>query len=210
MEEVRVRVESDDPLALAGLLSMLRGKPGLRIIGRAGAGAAEPVFPDADVVLIDSGWRTVAEVLPLLEEDGPPALLLLREEDPELSPADLPFGPIRGLLSRSAGEEALPAALAAVARGLLVADPALDQRRPHLPRAAAGVLRDGRMPALSPREKEVLRLVAEGLPNKTIAHRLKISEHTVKFHLTSLLAKLGAQSRTEVVVSAIRRGLLPL
>jgi DNA-binding NarL/FixJ family response regulator len=63
---------------------------------------------------------------------------------------------------------------------------------------------------LSPREKEVLLLLAEGLPNKTIAYRLKISEHTVKFHLNSLLTKLGAQSRTEVAVLALRHGLIPL
>jgi two-component system nitrate/nitrite response regulator NarL len=63
---------------------------------------------------------------------------------------------------------------------------------------------------LTPREHEVLQLVAEGLPNKTIADRLHISEHTVKFHINALMGKLGAQSRTEAVVRASRLGILLL
>jgi DNA-binding NarL/FixJ family response regulator len=63
---------------------------------------------------------------------------------------------------------------------------------------------------LTPREQEVLQLLAEGLPNKTIADRLYISEHTVKFHVNAILSKLGAQSRTEAVVRATRLGLLLL
>ena len=57
---------------------------------------------------------------------------------------------------------------------------------------------------------EVLALLAEGLPNKTIAHRLNISEHTVKFHVNAIMGKLGAQSRTEAVVRATRLGLILL
>jgi DNA-binding NarL/FixJ family response regulator len=64
--------------------------------------------------------------------------------------------------------------------------------------------------ALTPREQEVIQLLAEGLPNKTIADRLHISEHTVKFHVNAILSKLGAQSRTEAVVRATRLGLLLL
>ena len=63
---------------------------------------------------------------------------------------------------------------------------------------------------LTRREFDVLRLLAEGLPNKIIADRLQISEHTVKFHVNALMAKLHAQSRTEAVVRAIRAGVLPL
>ena len=63
---------------------------------------------------------------------------------------------------------------------------------------------------LTTRELEVLRLVAEGLPNKAIAHRLGISEHTIKFHVNSIMGKLGAQSRTEAVISATRQGQILL
>jgi DNA-binding CsgD family transcriptional regulator len=63
---------------------------------------------------------------------------------------------------------------------------------------------------LTAREREVLQLVAEGLPNKAIARQLGISEHTAKFHVGSLLGKLGAGSRTEAVTLATRRGILPV
>ena len=65
-------------------------------------------------------------------------------------------------------------------------------------------------PHLSPREREVLRLLAAGTGNKGIAMRLAISEHTVKFHVASILAKLHASSRTEAVTEGIRRGLVML
>ncbi|MBI1880571.1 MAG: response regulator transcription factor, partial [Chloroflexi bacterium] len=63
---------------------------------------------------------------------------------------------------------------------------------------------------LTPRELEVLQLLAEGLPNKAIARRLDISDHTVKFHVNAILSKLSAQSRTDAVVRATRLGLILL
>ena len=66
------------------------------------------------------------------------------------------------------------------------------------------------MRELTPRELEVLRLVAEGLSNKSVANHLSISEHTVKFHVNSIMGKLSAQSRTEAVARATRLGLLLL
>jgi two-component system nitrate/nitrite response regulator NarL len=68
----------------------------------------------------------------------------------------------------------------------------------------------GPVEELTPRELEVLRLMAEGLPNKTVALRLGISEHTVKFHVNAILGKLGVSSRTEAVVHATRLGLILL
>ena len=84
---------------------------------------------------------------------------------------------------------------------------------PDVPPPAPAVTGQNRaQPAedLTPRELDVLRLVAEGLPNKEIAHRLDISEHTVKFHVNALLRKLGAHSRTEAVTAATRSGLILL
>ena len=74
--------------------------------------------------------------------------------------------------------------------------------------APATVAREGA--ALTPRELDVLRLVAQGLGNKEIATELDLSAHTVKYHLASVLAKLGVRSRTEAVSRGIRTGLLPL
>ncbi|MGH2536960.1 MAG: response regulator transcription factor, partial [Candidatus Promineifilaceae bacterium] len=74
----------------------------------------------------------------------------------------------------------------------------------------AAPLEEPPLEPLTPRELEVLGLLAEGLTNKAIALRLGISEHTVKFHLNAILSKLGAQSRTAAVVRATRLGLIPL
>jgi DNA-binding NarL/FixJ family response regulator len=100
----------------------------------------------------------------------------------------------------------LTAAVHAAAAGLIALDPAMA--------GAAGihthVRNQAESDALTAREREVLHLVAEGLPNKAIARQLGISEHTAKFHVGSLLGKLGAASRTEAVTIATRRGLLPV
>jgi DNA-binding NarL/FixJ family response regulator len=97
-------------------------------------------------------------------------------------------------------------ALSAMIDGLAVLDPGLAS---HLLDAARGNV----LPAvaeLTPRETEVLGLMAEGLPNKAIAARLSVSEHTVKFHVNSILGKMGARSRTEAVAIATRAGLATL
>ena len=78
------------------------------------------------------------------------------------------------------------------------------------PSRSEGAGRAALVEPLTPRELEVLRLMAEGLPNKTIAARLEISEHTVKFHVNTILGKLGVASRTEAVVRATRLGLILL
>lgn len=108
---------------------------------------------------------------------------------------------VRGLLPREAGEHEIVAAVEAVAAGLIAVHPQfLDtlQARPVMELAEP----------LTPRESEVLRLLAEGVANKEIAWRLSISEHTVKFHVASVLDKLNASSRTEAVAKGIRSGLV--
>jgi DNA-binding NarL/FixJ family response regulator len=111
---------------------------------------------------------------------------------------------VRGVLSRTARPGQLRAAIQAVAEGIAVYDPALAED--------GWSIQPGQNAAeeLTPREIEVLRLLAEGLPNKAIAGRLSVSEHTVKFHVNALLGKLGAQSRTEAVTRATRLGLIIL
>jgi two-component system nitrate/nitrite response regulator NarL len=105
----------------------------------------------------------------------------------------------RAALRRDTPPHAIAAAVDAVSRGLVVTDPDF-----------VGSLATPRDPTLhlSPREQEVLVLLAEGLSNKEIAAELKLSPHTAKFHVTALLDKLGAQTRTEAVVRAARAGLL--
>jgi len=99
-------------------------------------------------------------------------------------------------------------AVDAAASGLVVLDgPGLEM----LLRAPSTVSiggAEGLLEALTPREIEVLRLLAAGLGNKEIASRLRISDHTVKFHVASVMGKLGASSRTEAVTLGIRHGLV--
>jgi DNA-binding NarL/FixJ family response regulator len=116
---------------------------------------------------------------------------------------------VRGfLLSEAAGDE-IAVALRAVSQGLLVLDPLIARTLTIAP-PSIGLDELTQDEPLTERELEVLQLLALGLPNKTIATRLRISEHTVKFHVGSILAKLDASSRTEAVTRAARRGLLAL
>ncbi|MCK6540541.1 MAG: response regulator transcription factor [Anaerolineales bacterium] len=115
-----------------------------------------------------------------------------------------------GWLSSEAGVEELSAAILAVAEGLWVGAPGLLEGLMRLPRGGEGSGEESLPESLTAREKEVLRHMAEGLANKQIALELGISEHTVKFHLSSLYAKLGVASRTEAVKRGIELGLISL
>jgi DNA-binding NarL/FixJ family response regulator len=124
--------------------------------------------------------------------------------------APLLRGPVRAILSADASAEELGAALQAVTQGMLVIEPRVAQMLAAAVPVPQSDVDDGTEETLTDREREVLQLVALGLPNKTIATRLSISEHTVKFHVGSILGKLDAGSRTEAVTRAARRGLLTL
>jgi two-component system, NarL family, response regulator YdfI len=115
---------------------------------------------------------------------------------------------VRAVLTNHDDGARLIAAIKAVAAGLIV----LDEDVAHIPSMSEGKAANEleRIDALTPRETELLQMLAEGLPNKEIAKALGISEHTVKFHLSSIFGKLGAMSRTEAVAIGIRRGLVML
>lgn len=200
----------------AGLGSIVVSAADLTLAGETGSGdlldrvaALQP-----DVVLLDAGASGLNLVWQLADGAAEvPVVLLAREGDDDALRQALQAG-ARGYLPWDATAEEILAALRAAAAGLVVVSPALaqpliDAERPA--RSAGDAVAPAELPEpLTPRELEVLRLLAEGLPSKTIAARLGLSEHTVKFHVGSLLAKLGAASRTEAVTLAIRRGLLTL
>jgi two-component system, NarL family, nitrate/nitrite response regulator NarL len=189
-ELVRVHVTGRDPLVRNGLVGLLSQYPTMDVIGAA-APEASP-SPLTQVVIHDAGPGG----LDLLPANGAPHLVLV--PDAEGAARAMRAG-ARGVLRRGADPSWLVAAVRAVASGLIVSDPELSQ--PTTPPDPG---------PLSRREVEVLALVAEGLPNKLIADRLKISEHTAKFHVNAILDKLKAGSRTEAVVAAARRGWLRL
>ena len=115
------------------------------------------------------------------------------------------------LLLKDAGPAELGAAIQAARQGLVVLDPAIAREFAAVPPAAPSRSEvDEPVEPLTARELQVLELLAHGLPNKTIAMELGISEHTAKFHVGAIMSKLGAASRTEAVALAARRGLLVL
>lgn len=206
--DLRVLVVADDALARAGLVALLGDAPGFVVAGQSAAGddlgeLAAPYAPD--VIVWDLGWDAEASLARTggLDEIGVPVIALLPGDEAAASAWNAGG---RGLLLRQIEPERLVAALRAAALGLAVLDPALAEAALTVhadPPADPGAL-------LTPRETDVLCLLAEGLANKAIAQRLDISEHTVKFHVNALLRKLDAQSRTEVVIEATRRGLILL
>jgi two-component system, NarL family, response regulator YdfI len=155
-------------------------------------------LPPADV---DALVRTLARA------PDPPAVVLLADDPQAAWTAQARRAGVRAVLSREAGAAEIAAAIHAVAAGLValhpdVVEPARVSAGAPAPASAA----TGQ--PLTPREVEILGMMAEGLGNKIIAARLGISDHTVKFHLASIFAKLGAGSRTEAVTLGIRRGFI--
>jgi DNA-binding NarL/FixJ family response regulator len=142
-----------------------------------------------------------------LDENSPAVLLLTDDESATVQLMELP---VWGILSLDASPEELSAAVRALGEGLWVGSPALLGALRE--RGPVPMLDDGYpvVDPLTPREREVLQLAAEGLANKQIALALEISEHTVKFHLSSLYTKLGVTSRTEAIRAGARRGWVVL
>ena len=204
MPPVRVLVVGADPLARGGLAALLADRAELELAGELAPErleAAAALHPD--VLLWDLGHAGAppgAERLAQVAATVPVVALA----DGEAAGADALRAGARGLLFRGSGADAVAAAVVAAAHGLAVLDGTL----------GAGWLRppEGAGPGegLTAREREVLALLAEGLANKAIAARLGVSEHTAKFHVNAILAKLGAGSRAEAIVRAVRLGLVAL
>ena len=195
--------------ARAGLRALVEREPGLTVEAEVSSAeeldrASSSLAPD--VILIDfqdDGGRALADVA---ADDGAGIVIL-----------GLPAGELDRLLvltrsgiaalPREADSDAIAAGIRAAASGLI----AVERGQLAHAGARAGLVLSG-SPAVEPgeplsaREREVLQLLSQGLPNKQIAGRLGISQHTVKFHVASLLAKLGAASRTEAVTIGVRRG----
>ena len=212
MADLRLLVVAADPLARAGLVTLLDGRPGLHIAGQVSGGeslAEELDVFQPDVLVFDLGWEpdeglgTLEELA--LEPEGGQLSVVALASDEETAAAAWSAG-ARGVLPRTVSAERLEAAVHGVAQALAVIEPEL------LAGAwlAGSPGEAGPIEELTPRELEVLQLLAEGLANKAIAQRLAISEHTVKFHVNAIMSKLGAQSRTAAVVRATRLGLIML
>lgn len=217
-DATQVFVVAPVPFARAGLRSMLEDPEmgdGVQVVGEAGSLVeAGPELSEADVVVVAAAGdefveetaRTVAE---LVAEEGTQAILLLSEDD-RLLPALRSLAPRGwGVVSLDAPPEEVWAAVAAVARGLVVLPRSLTERLLQGPAVFGGAVEELVEP-LTAREREVLGLLGQGLSNKMIARDLHISEHTAKFHVSSIYTKLGASSRAEAVSLGARHGLISL
>jgi two-component system nitrate/nitrite response regulator NarL len=197
---LRVLIVGDDPLARGGVAALLAGREDVAIVGQAAPDALSPEPPAADAIAWDAGPSGVAGGERIREAGAPVVALVSAEADA----AEALRAGARGVLLRGASADPLAAALVATSRGLAVLDGGLQDT---LVRAAPPVRTGER---LTPREREVLGLLAEGLSNKAIAARLGISDHTAKFHVNAILGKLGAETRSEAIVLAARSGLVIL
>jgi DNA-binding NarL/FixJ family response regulator len=163
--------------------------------------AVESLRPD--VVL---SALPVDEISPAADGRGPAFVLLADAGQPVWTREAVRMG-VRAVLPSSASAAEILAAVEAAANGFAVMDPRdLD----GLLALTAPTLASNEIPALTARELEVFRMMAEGAANKTIAWQLKISETTVKFHVAAILSKLQASNRTEAVSMGVRRGLILL
>jgi DNA-binding NarL/FixJ family response regulator len=206
-DPARVFLVAPTPFARVGLRSLLESTEvtaEVLVVGEADS-VVELVPPEADVLVVVAGDDPLEEAARAVAEEGTQAILLLSEDDRSM-PLLREVAPRGwGVISPDAPPEELSAAIIAVAQGLVV-----------LPRSLTGRLLRGQEaveePAepLTAREREVLGLLGRGLSNKMIARDLRISEHTVKFHVSSIYAKLGAASRTEAVGLGARLGLISL
>ncbi len=194
-----------------GVRSLIEQESDLRILAEhPGLIPLPEIHPGADVIVLLNRPGAIADLAETLAGRNPlPGVLFLGEG--RASADDVGELPVAGWgwLSADATGLELAAAIRAVAAGLVAGSPDLlalafrERRNPdYLP--------DEFAPPLTGRELEVLGRLAAGLSNRQIAAILHISEHTVKFHISSLFAKLGAASRTEAVKLAVQRGLIAL
>ena len=200
---IRVLVVADEPSVRAGLQAMLEAE-GLHVAGDVpSTGSEGAAHPSTDVVVISvtSGIGAGAAIEAF--SHLPTVFLLEPSATPRPSPRE--GKPYAFLRSDAVGAE-LAAAVQSVVNGLTVTDPRLAGRSASTAPSSAAMAE----PPLTGREREVLALVAAGLPNEAIALQLGISEHTAKFHVSQILSKLDAGSRTEAVTRAASQGLLVL
>jgi len=211
---IRVFIVAASPLIRAGLQSMLADSH-VEVAGSAGdleTISGQLVDIEPDVVLVEIAADAHEDLLNALENEeiaGEYALIVLSEQPRAdwLSKA-LRAG-VRAVLPRDVTPEQLRAALEAAVAGLVVIHASELNVVLPAPAALSSPIRE-LSEALTPREREVLQMISAGLGNKEIAGRLSISEHTVKFHVASILGKLGASTRTEAVSIGIRHGLVLL
>ena len=224
----KVLIFADSTKELARLTAIVRSAPTLEFVGASVdrdvlAADLADLEPGSPVVLLENSSSTKLEHDSPTDDFATEAILriVLTAQsgfaDAIAAMRDTDSG-VRAALPSWSTDDEIRAAIEAVAAGLIVIHPeALGEltsegieRVSFIPEFSSRELPDSPVQQLSPRESEILNLLADGLANKEIAWRLKISEHTVKFHITSIFNKLDASTRAEAVAIGARRGLIIL
>jgi len=206
---IRIAVVATFAVRRAGLESIIRSHPELHLAGSFGTLASLVSFArstELDVIVIDSD--SIHDLL--RERTSDAAIVLLAEVSDARSIARLLRSGVRAILSRESAADDVLSAIYAAYDGLVLLSTATADSLAGVFGDQLAEVDDELSEEITSRETEVLRMLAEGLVNKDIAARLGISEHTVKFHISSILDKLGASTRTEAVTLGIRRGLIPI
>ena len=210
----RVLVAATSAVRRGGLETLVRANPDLKLVGSvpglAGLGArGREMQPDAILADLPTSDHQFIAGIASLEREDIPVVALINDPDPFWAARALRSG-VRALLPRESSAEEIVAAIHSAVQGLVLLEAETAKEIAKYAPAGTDDSALETVEELSPREVEVLRLMAEGFGNKEIGVRLGISDHTVKFHISSILAKLGAGSRTEAVTQGIRMGLVLL
>jgi DNA-binding NarL/FixJ family response regulator len=214
----RIALVAPSRLALEHLALLLQHDPHLTTVARSArleslTDHAWATRADVALVAVDQVARLRTVLADPDANVAAPPLVVLTSPRSRTDVAALVDVGVKGILPPDAGPREVAAAIDAVAAGLTVLAPtvlSVLQSRPDQARVATGAAHGAVQGSLSPREREILALVAEGLGNKIVAARLGISEHTVKTHITSIFEKLGAESRAEAVAIGARTGVILL
>jgi two-component system, NarL family, response regulator YdfI len=215
-ERIRVLVSATSAVTRARLESFLRGMASLELVGST-AGLtlllARIQELQLDVILAElersdlrliERWRLTG-----VADSTAPIVALIDQPAPGWVARALRNG-IKAILPRNVAPDEILRAIQGAESGLVVLDPEAAQNLIARFGSESPSAREEYVEELTAREIEILRMLSEGLGNKQIASRLTISEHTVKFHISSILSKLGVSSRTEAATVGIRMGLVPL
>jgi len=206
---IRIAVVATSAVRRAGLESIVRSHADFHLAGSFGSMASLVPFArktELDVIVIDSD--SIRDLL--LEPISDAPIVLLTEVPDARSVARLLRIGVRAILSGESNPDDVLSAIYATYDRLVLLSTATAESLAAVYGDQPLEVEDEMSDEITSRETDVLRMLAEALVNKEIAARLGISEHTVKFHISSILDKLGASTRTEAVTLGIRRGLIPI
>ena len=205
---IRILIVDDHPVVREGLMAVLEGIPDIRVVGTAQSAeealaAIKTVRPDIVLLDLELPGMSGIDAIPRLIAGGDHVrVIVLTAYDTEERVLGASRAGAGGYLLKGAAAAEIVHAIRAVREGGSYLTPRVATQ------VMAQVVSRGRSGVLSEREREVLRLIAQGQSNKQIGRQLSITERTVKFHVTSIFNKLGADNRAQAIAVAARRGLL--